>query len=50
MVYWHIPPLVINAKTKAKIIKSRGGINEIKEFLAYNAEWKKYQKELEAND
>ena len=50
MVYWHIPPLVINEKTKAKIIKSRGGIAEIKEFMAYNAEWKKYQKELEAND
>src|SRR3990172_5955782 len=44
MVYWHIPPLVINEKTKAKIIKSRGGIAEIKEFMAYNAEWKKYQK------
>ena len=48
MEYWHIAPLVVNKTAQAKIIRSRGGIDEIKEFLAYNAEWEKYKKELES--
>lgn len=48
MEYWDIPPLVVNKDTEQKIIASRGGIDSIKEFMAYNAEWDQYKKELEA--
>lgn len=48
MDYWHIPPLVVNKKAQEKIIEKYGGIKGMKEFMAYNADWKEYQKELEA--
>jgi hypothetical protein len=50
MSYWNIAPLVVNETTEGKIIQSQGGIESIKEFMAYNAEWDDYKNELEATD
>ena len=50
MAYENIPPLAVNEETERKIIKSQGGIDAIKEFMAYNAGWDKYQEELEKGD
>ncbi len=47
MVAWNIPPLVVGMVAQKKIIASRGGIDEIKEFMAFNADWDKYKEELE---
>ena len=46
--YWHIAPAEVNKKTQEKIIDHYGGIEGIKEFMAYNAGWEEYQKELES--
>ena len=47
-VYWHIAPLSVdlNEQTKQKVIAKYGGISGIKEFMAGNAGWEKYWKEL----
>jgi len=50
MVYWNIPPLVVGKVAQEKIIKSRGGIRKIKEFMAENAEWEKYKRDLGWDD
>jgi hypothetical protein len=42
-VYWHIPPLEVGPSAKKKIIASRGGIKEILEFMAFNADWEQYK-------
>lgn len=47
MEYWHIPPLEIGKEAQAKVIKSQGGIKEIREFLAFNADWDEYKGEFE---
>lgn len=44
---WNIPPLEVNQKTEEKIVETQGGISTIKEFMAYNAGWEQYKKELE---
>jgi len=45
--YWNIAPLEVTAEAEAAIIKSRGGIQAIKEFMAYNADWDQYREEFE---
>lgn len=41
--YWNIAPLEVTPEAEAAIIASRGGIQEIREFMAWNAEWPEYQ-------
>ena len=43
MEYNYIPPLMVNKKTQKALIKKRGGIDAMLEFMAYNADWEKYQ-------
>ena len=47
MEYYNIPPSVVNKETEEKIIQSQNGIESIKEFMAYNADWDQYKNELE---
>jgi hypothetical protein len=42
-VYWNIPPLEVGKVAQKKIIKSRGGIMAILEFMAFNADWEQYK-------
>lgn len=44
--YWNIAPLEVTAEAEAAIIASRGGIQSIREFMAWNAEWPEYQAEV----